>query len=170
MKLSKLERAMVINQLEIRKALTPTARDFDQAIEILHSGYEIFYDEAIGHLFQPMSEDASNVVFEVLEMYRAIERFHDANPGDNAVAELHDAHFRGFDGNNEVTYMAFTRFLIKVQGKYQEQLKYEKDTDGFNSHWPMLSTYLEYLSRWKELGDARFKLTREQVIAILSEK
>lgn len=170
MKLTTLERAMLINQLEIRKALTKSA-DFDERIEILERGYEVFYEEAVGHMHEPMPVEAARVVFDVLDMYRAIEIFHDANPGDKEVAELYAPHFRGFDGNNEGEYLGFTRFLIKKQRKYEEQLKYERETDSFNSHWPMVPTYLAAVDRWKELStDERWALTREQVARILTTK
>jgi len=168
MTLSKLERVLLINQLELRKALTKS-KDFDEAIEILEAGYEIFYEEALGRVHDPMAEEDCHFVLEVLDMYRAIEGFHEAHPGDEEIDKMYAPHFRGFDGNNESAHMTFTRFLINDQRKFTEQLKYEKDTDSFNSHWTMIPTYRAYLEKWKAMKD-RWNLTREQVVEILSSK
>jgi uncharacterized protein YfbU (UPF0304 family) len=164
MKLTRLERIMLINQLEIRKAIEETD-DFDEWIEILRDGYEFLYDDVGGHLARDVPEADCRFVLEVLDMYRRLEDFQVSNPKVIATSDVF-AHFRGFDGNNETALMAFARFLIKKQGKFAEQLAYEKGTDGFNSHMPTADVYRRMLAVWQSLKP-NFPLVQSQVAAIL---
>lgn len=173
-KLSTFERAVLINQLEIKQMLskllkTSDAEHYEQAIEILRSGYEVFYDNALPGVYDPISRDELGIVFDTLDMYRAIEDYKSKHPDDAEIRDMHRATFQGFDGNNETVQMAFTRFVIETQGKWAEQKKYERSTDHWNSHAPMSARYSERVRRWKALGDDRFGLTRDHVLAILAD-
>ena len=113
-----------------------------------------------------MPEGDSEFVLQVLELYRAIEGYKLEHPEDTDVSYHRWAHFAGFDGNNEGRLLGFTRFLIKVQKKYAEQLAYEKKTDGFNSHRQMLAAYGRMVEAYRMLGNP-FPLSRDAVLTVL---
>jgi len=143
MKLTKFERLLLINQFSIRKHLEPQSADyFDEMNKILSSGYEIFYGELAHWLHPDMPEEEGRFVLDVLDLFRAIERYKSEHSDDAEVVDHLWSHFMGFDGNNEGQYLDFARFLIKDQKKFAEQAAYEESTDGFNSHMPTKDMYV----------------------------
>jgi uncharacterized protein len=171
MKLTDVERTLLINQLSILKILDPNdARRYDEKLEILRDGYEIFYDDVVGNLSTVSDEDCRFVI-QVLTMYRQLNNYIRKHPEDVEVAKHPWARFAGFSGNDETMLMAFTQFLIKTQGKFDEQLPNERDTDGFNSHAPLRGIYERMLAVYKALKDELEPMagpTREQVMSILT--
>jgi len=163
--LSDRDRLMLVNQFSILKAIEKT-KDYDEVIQVLREGYEIFYREGLLGLHDPVSDSDCRFVLDVLSLYRAIELYKEQTPSDKDARKAPWAHFLGFDGNNESGYMSFARFLIKTQRKFQEQLVYEKVTDEYNSHAPTLSMYREMLTRWTEMRRP-LHLTKESVRKIL---
>lgn len=162
------QRASLIAQLQILKVLDPgNASDYDERIEILQSGYTIFYDQAIGVTEGEVPEELCRFVLDVLDMYRMIEDYKSNNVNDSTVSGHIRGHFRGFDGNNEGSYLGFAAFLIDTQGKFQEQQAYMSRNDHMNSHMPMVPTYRKMLSAWKALPDP-YHLTQEGVMTLLN--
>jgi uncharacterized protein len=165
MHLTKIERLILINQYEIRKALEPNrATYYDEVIEILSRGYAVLYDEVFPAPEMPKSE--CELVLDVLQMFRAIEAYKKDHPEDTGVASDRWAHFRGFDGHSEADCLQFTLFQLKVKKQWAEQLPYERETDGFNSHSPMKGAYSDMLKVWKS-SEERYPLSGEQIRAIL---
>jgi hypothetical protein len=169
MKLTDVERTLLINQLTILKLLDPKgARHYDEKIEILNDGYEIFYDDVVHNLDTVSTEDCRFVI-HVLEMYRWLDDYIRRHPEDEEVAKHHWARFAGFGGNDETMLMAFTRFLIKTQGKFEEQLANERNTDRFNSHAPVREIYERMLAVYEPLTDKwEPGPKREQVTSVLA--
>jgi uncharacterized protein len=169
MKLSNTERLILINQFEIRKSLAKKKEEiayFDERIRVLTEGHEILYRDLFAELNEEVPEDKGRFVLDVLDMYRAIETYKRENVSDANVSKIPGSHFRGYDGNEETAYYTLTRFLIKTQHKYTEQLSYEKSTDGFNSHMPLVPTYKKVHARWVKLGTPG-TMTSKQVREVL---
>ena len=167
MHFTKLERLMLINQYETLKRLDPKGeKHYDQIIEILTEGYKIFYADVAAFIKSDMSEKDCILVTEVLQMYRVIEAYKRDYPLDVEVINNQFGRFAGFDGNHEVECKALTKFLIYKRGEWAEQKQYERETDGFTSHWPMKDVYARMLEAWKSLGQP-VTLNAEQVRAIL---
>ncbi len=163
MNLSKAERQLLVNQCEILKRLEPgSERHYDEIIEILYSGYELFYDQAVA-VDDAMPADDSRFVLDVLSMYRVLEAFYRDNPETPAL-QKYNARYRGFDGNNETKFYAFSEFLIDTQGKFSEQ----KDNPEFsnNSHAEVIDRYRAMVDVWHGLPK-KHELTEEQVMQIL---
>jgi uncharacterized protein YfbU (UPF0304 family) len=168
MELTKKDRVILINQYEILKRLDTDWSDrYDELIDILESGYEIFYHQVHERVSDDMSTDECKLVLDVLNIYRAIENYKNEHPDDNEISNHLYANFPGFDGNSETIYMAFTQFLIERQDKFAEQAKYKDKTGNFNSHSPMLDKYKAMITKWKSIG-GKFKLLREDIITILN--
>ena len=167
MTLDKLQRLMLVNQYEILSRLDPSSKsDYEERLEILRSGYEVFYSDFTAGFCDPMSTSKSKFVLDVLDMYRAIEQFKNDNPKTTVFNGSVYSHFRGYDGNHETEYMGFVRFLIDVQQKYGEQIPYKDKTDNFNSHLPMIDNYRAMLAIWTAIQN-NYSLTEKDVDEIL---
>ncbi len=167
MNLTHTERLILLNQYEILKKLDPeSAEYYNEVTEILENGYSSYYEYLFKRLSPDMHKSECDFVVEVLSMYRAIEDYKRGKSTDSEVINDPFSHFAGFDGNNESECHGFAQFQIKVQKKWQEQLPYERQTDGYNSHMPVKDSYKRMLDVWKSLRKA-FPLSAEQVRAIL---
>ncbi|KYF69654.1 hypothetical protein BE15_25715 [Sorangium cellulosum] len=168
-KLTDVERALLINQLSILKLLAPRdARYYDEKIEILRDGYEFFYDDVVQNLDTVSTEDCKFVI-HVLDMYRWFDTYIRKHSKDKEVTTHHWARFAGFSGNDETALMGFTRFLIKTQGKFAEQIPNESRTDGFNSHAPVREVYERMLAVYEAIDDKwETGLKRENVLSVLA--
>jgi uncharacterized protein YfbU (UPF0304 family) len=167
MQLSVKDRLVLANQYEILKRLDKdNVTTYEQRIKILVDGYEIFYSDLVTW-YSEMSSADSNLVLDILSMYRAIETYKQKNPHDKDITEHHYGHFLGFDGDSEGRALVFAKFLIVDQDKFSEQLEYRDVTDNFNSHWPVIGKYSGMVDKWKELGE-EYELSRESVLAVLN--
>lgn len=167
MELSKKDRVILINQYRILSHLDPDSSSrYEELIEILESGYTIFYSMVDDYVSEEMSVDEGHFVTEILNIYRHIEDYKRKNPDDQEVAGHPYAVFPGFDGNEEGKFFGFVRFLIEKQGNWGEQKRYWRETDGLNSHAPMVSKYERMIAKWKESGGG-YDFDRERVLEIL---
>lgn len=152
MQFTKIERLNLINQYKILSKLYPDESDhYDELIEILEEGYEVFYSNIGQWIADDMPESEGKFVLDILDLYRFIEDYK-IETKDKEIIDYHGSYFRGFDGNNESQYMAFARFLIIKQGKFSEQKDYLRKNDNLNSHTRMVSRYKRMLDKWIELG------------------
>jgi len=166
MELTIKERIQLINQYNILASLNPSdTNHYEELIEILENGYEIFYSQIEGWVSESMPSSEGKFVLDVLSLYRAIEDYKRQNPS-HALEEHHWGHFVGFDGNNETAYMGFARFLIHKQKKFSEQKKYLEINDDCNSHSQTVEFYKRMLVKWEEM-DKKFELNDEEVHKIL---
>lgn len=99
--MEKEQRLILINQFEILQQLNPYDVDFySEKIEILKEGYEYHYDDVLGEIFNPLPEEKSRFVIDVLNMYRDITfskvQLSDGNR-ENFVGVT--TYYRGFDFN-----------------------------------------------------------------------
>ena len=142
MEYTEKDRSLLINLYEILKRLDKDNEDsYEEEIEILRSGYEIFYRNDV---YEPMSREASEEVLEILEMYWDFEYAYEREDErlNNAFAT-----FPGFCGNYEGAQLRFARFVIEKQKKFPQLGKY---VDDLNSHVPLLPFYRLMLDVWKE--------------------
>ena len=168
MNLSKKDRAFLINQYEILKALNPdSASHYEELIEILQTGYKIFYSEIDKYVEDDIPSEKGRLVLDILNFYRSVEDYKHNNPGDKEIEGHPWSNFKGFDGNYESEYFVFTQFLIEKQKKFSEQLAYQKQTDNYNSHAPMLQKYTNMIQKWKELG-GKYEKSKDNIIEILN--
>jgi uncharacterized protein YfbU (UPF0304 family) len=139
MKLTKIERLLLVNQLLILEKLYPeSAKAYKQERTALREGYELHYKDLF-HLIddETLSEDQCRDVLDVLEMYRAITFSARKLPPTSKIHEHYYLDFHGFDGNNESALMAYTRYFINDLDRYNELREAGKKHDDFNSHSEM---------------------------------
>jgi uncharacterized protein YfbU (UPF0304 family) len=160
--LSKFERLLLINPFEILSLLQPNqARDHRLMIEKLEQGYTqrlFIFDE---YLRDDLPDSVDHLVFEVLEMFRAIT-FGFEQLEDKTGIDKKETVFPGFDGNYETQYMAYAQYLLDDEGLYAELRR----KGGYNSHHPTLERYNEMLEAWKKSAAPR-ELTFADIRRIL---
>jgi uncharacterized protein YfbU (UPF0304 family) len=165
MKLSRVERWLLVNQFAIVEKLHPEeASSYAEMSEVLRVGYELHYDWIVEHIYSDvMTSVECKEVLDILDMFgflrRAYEGLSDKSGVDDRWVKFH-----GFDGNNEGRYLSYVHFLVERQGKFQGLER----GDNFNSHMPVLSIYRGMLERWNVSKD-RYNLTREDVIRIVPD-
>ena len=112
MEISKKDRVILRNQYQILSALNKDEADhYNELIEILENGYEIFYSRIDEWISDEMPIKEGKFVLDILDLYRAIEDLKRSSKDEKLNRHLH-SYFAGFDGNNETEYMGFARFLI----------------------------------------------------------
>lgn len=163
MKLTTAERLIIRNQLFLMKELKVgglSPSDYDEKIEIIESGYEVFYPDVLGGLSEHGTDRAvTDETMEIFDLYRALDTA--KRNGLTMSGGTGHASFAGFDGNNDEHY-GFARFLLDVQGSYAESAPMR------NSHSSgTISTYRRMLSVWQSLGRSH-TLSQADVNAILA--
>lgn len=165
-RLTKLDRTILIHLLKIRSALEGK-NDYERQVTILREGYSLYYREALETVGEDdVSMAGCRFVLSVLQMYRAIERYK-SEAGDTLEGdEL--SHFAGFDGTHETDLMGFARFEIERRGYWDEHKPHARSTDDFNSHTPMRATYEAMLQVFDSLpSSGRVHLSKPDVKRIL---
>lgn len=166
MELTKKDRVLLINQYKILAILNKDEEGhYFELIEVLERGYGIFYSLIDEWILEDMPEDEGRFVLNILDLYRAIEDVKRSTK-DERLLKHNYSFFRGFDGNNETSYMGFCRFVIDTQGKFQEQKPYKLRNDNLNSHMPMIDKYQRMLDVAAGLPSTR-KMSPEQVLTVL---
>lgn len=167
MELSKKDRVILINQYRILSHLdSENSRNYEEIIEVLQNGYTIFYSMVDEWVSDEMSIDEGHFVIEILNIYRQIEGYKKKNPDDKEISEHLYSVFAGFDGNEEGKFFGFVRFLIEKKGDWGEQKPYWRETDGLNSHAPMVDKYKRMIAKWKGTGGG-YDFDRERILEIL---
>lgn len=92
-------------------------------------------------------------VLDILEMWSLIEySYEELSEDDKSRLEKEaspfgkDPKFRGFDGNNESSYMGITSFVVNDLERFEEF-----KGRNFNSHCPSIETYRRMLSVFEDV-------------------
>lgn len=168
LKLSKLDRIFLTNQLRIMEALYPDeASGFSIQREALERGYEMLYAwdfEYIHDGADVMTEAESREVWDTLEMFDAIGR---AIPADMDIAKYPITKFMGYDGNNETKFLSFAQFTVERLQRFEYVPM--ASPRYWNSHMPVRETYLRMLEVFRQLPPTeRVNLSREQLERVLA--
>jgi uncharacterized protein YfbU (UPF0304 family) len=146
------------NQFRILEKLDPDGGHYGEYVEILESGYEGLYGLVFEHQSDPLPAEVSDEVYEIFDMYRALDRAYESGI---AKPEGSLAEFAGFDGNND-KHFGVACFILDDLNLYEEQHKRPR-----NSHSRIeLPSYRRMLGVWRDLGKP-FPLNGDQVKAIV---
>jgi len=144
MELTIKDRLILANQYKILEGLY--SEEYGAYIEILERGYVTHYKDLVEcFISDEFSKKDSDFVEDVLEMYSDIYYTYEEEKGDLLKDR---AIFRGFDGNNETTYMSYCRFLMEDLN-YYENIK-KSLNNGCNSHCPMIDRYKKMLIKYRQ--------------------
>lgn len=113
MELTKKDRLILMNQYQILKRLDPdSAKQYDQAIEILKHGYTPLYSRlGAGLTESELDEEKAQLVADILGACQALEAYRAAHPEDKEVGGHAWAKFRGFAATTEAEYQNYARLL-----------------------------------------------------------
>jgi uncharacterized protein len=165
MKLSKLERLMLSNQIKILEKLYPEeASSYAEKRKAIEYGFALHFPWLMDHIYDEMTVEECKEVLDILEMFSAIKRSYD-NLKDKKGVKENRVRFAGFDGNSEGAQMVYTRYFIVDLDRYVE-LRYDSDYPDFNSHCPSLDMYRNMMAVWKDCKD-KIRLSKEEIIRIL---
>ena len=126
MELSKKERLFLYNQYEILKILNADDADMVKTYEknqkILLNGFKYNYDDFVTWVMDDISEDISNFVWDVLQMYSVImDSYSTLDEEHQHLINERRIKFQGFDGNEESDYYLYANFVLRfsftVRGK-----------------------------------------------------
>ena len=167
MELTKKDRLLLFNQLEILKHLNPDEVDrYEVEQKIIANGYKYHYDELVEGFDDDRDVSISEYVFDVLQMYRSLNNSYVAlNPEEQSQIDIKSLKFRGFDGNEEGAYYSYASFLLKDYDRYGEI--YDNGKVELNSHRNMIRTYDRMLETWKSFNDRYGDLTLNQIKEIV---
>ena len=165
MELNIKERLQLSYQLRILEKLYPDEQDYyanhRKAIE---DGYQLHYDWITEHLSEGLTKDECTFVLDVLDMYSNL--YFTVRDFKDSDLTLDSVKFPGFDGNNEIMFMAYTKYFIEDLDRFGE---IQESTNGYyNSHMRMIPKYKKMLLKWKEYRtDHTYKITEENVKELL---
>lgn len=168
------QRVSLIVQLENNRLLATLAKgkptlddkdwDFNTAYDALIDGYSDEYNYVFRYV-EPgeLSKNASKYVVDVLAMYDDLQWSSRENK-DEEVKKL--VKFPGFDGNHEVGYLGFARYLQK-HGRFES---IDSTFPDMNSH-RMTPDYNSMLKRYQAIRDSKpdhqHNLTIEEIKKII---
>ncbi|KAB0459776.1 YfbU family protein [Agrobacterium radiobacter] len=167
LKLSKLDRIFLVNQLRVLEALYPDeASSLSVQREALERGYEMLYawdTEFIYDGDDVMSAEESREVWDTMDMFDAINR---SLPDGFDISRYPVLKFAGYDGNNESKFLAFAQFTVERLQRF-EYLPMQKP-GYWNSHMPIRPVYGRMLDEWRKVDQTRrFELNSGELERIL---
>lgn len=167
MELTKKDRLLLFNQLEILKHLNPDEADrYEVEQKILANGYKYHYDDLVEGFDEDLDISVSEYVFDVLQMYRSLNNSYlSLNSEEKAQIDINDIRYQGFDGNEEGAYYRYANFLLEDYDRYGEI--YEDEKVELNSHRNMIRRYDRMLETWKSFNDRYGDLTLDQIKEII---
>lgn len=168
LKLTKLDRVFLINQLRILEGLYPDeAEELGVRREVLERGYEMLYSWDYEYVYDgsdKMTAEESQEVWDTLEMFDAIQR---SMPEGFDIEPYPIVKFAGYDGNNEGKFMSFAQFTVERLKRF-EYVPMQK-AGYWNSHMPIRSVYRRMLEEWKKKpGPERYTMSREELARLLT--
>jgi uncharacterized protein len=162
MKLTRVERWILSNQLRILGKLFPNAAErWNEAQEVLESGYEPHYDILAQNVSEAtMSEEDCRDVTDILDMFSMLNRAIEGITERSGIYQ-HGLKFHGFSSNQERRALAYAEFLCRHDGGRFKDLHIRE----FDSHSPMMDTYRLMLREWKS-SENQQKLTKDDIVRI----
>lgn len=167
MELTKKDRLLLFNQLEILKHLNPDEADrYEVDQKIIVNGYKYHYDELVESFDEDLDISVSEYVFDVLQMYISLNNsYAGLNSEEKSQIDINDIKYQGFDGNEEGAYYRYANFLLEDYDGYGEI--YNNGKVKLNSHRNMIRRYDRMLETWKSFNDRYGDLTLDQIKEII---
>lgn len=167
MELTKKDRLLLFNQLEILKHLNPDEADrYSVEQKIITNGYKYHYDDLVECFDNDLDISISEYVFDVLQMYRSLNNsYAELSHEEKSQINVNDIKYQGFDSNEELAYYSYANFLLEDYDRYGEI--YDDGKVELNSHRNMIRKYDRMLETWKSFNDRYGNLTLDQIKEII---
>jgi uncharacterized protein YfbU (UPF0304 family) len=159
LELTNIERLLLANQYEILCTLK-SDESYSRMAENLRSGHKWLYEQHAVRISDNLPESETEHVLSILGIYSDLRDSYDRLTDKSGIDE-HLVKFPGFDGNNEAELLLFARALSQ-NGNYAETI----GKDAKNSHMPTTAMYQRMIVEWKNLGEPRFPISRENILRI----
>lgn len=143
--------------------------------EILEAGFAGEYWREVAGFETELSGRDSAFVVDVLDMHRIVtfstRRLAAAGTPVDPELESQLA-YRGFDHNDSLEgHMArYVRFLMADGEHWEELIPQIEETDGGNSHSPMLATYQRMLTEYRRIMESRTRRHRPEDYLLSAEE
>ncbi|MCX4367853.1 MAG: YfbU family protein [Clostridia bacterium] len=167
--LEKYQRLNLINQYEILLDLAISRKDdymaekYKQYIKILESGYVGEYYMLFENISDEFSKEESELVWDILQIYSNIQ--YSYRKLKNPKITEAQIRFDGFDGNNEICYLAFCEFVLFDLHRFGELQ--ENGRRDFNSHSRRCDKYKAMQEKWIAM-DKPFEMSEKDIEYLLS--
>ena len=170
LELSKAERYIICNQLEILEKLKPDDSDsYEEAKVIFQEGFKPHYEDHMCHIAGEVSENLCKEVIDTLDMHVALYRSKKALDGK---FKDRDFLFRGYDFNNaiECKMGGYAKWLTEKRDRFTQVLEGQSADFKFNSHSSgTRGMYQAQLKKWEEF-DKSHDLNESQLKEIDNAK
>ena len=122
MKLTKLERIMLINQFEILKTINKDDKEhYKKIIKTLEIGATSQYHCFMGEMDDEISEDIQTFVCDVLDMYCHLETsYGNLSTSDQAKINKSDILYKGYDKKYDFKHAVFSQHILEDMGLYKD--------------------------------------------------
>lgn len=162
--LTNLERVILLNQYELLEKIDAVNADYYDCLKsVLSNGYTHEYYMLDQNFSEELIDEDQELVWDTLEMYSRL--YYSFKQLGNPKDFENKIRFQGFDGNEEVTYFAYCKFVVKDLGRYCELV--EISPDDLNSHYPVVCKYQKMLSKWDAWGRP-LQFSMDQLAEILT--
>jgi uncharacterized protein YfbU (UPF0304 family) len=170
LKLSRIERIILANQMQILQAVGPKGeRDyFAHAEEALRMGYEYEYDDLFQSVYaEGLTEDECREVWDTLAMHDWL-RTSCEKLADKTDIDEYDLSFHGYDGNNETLFMTYLEYVVEKKNRFVDLVKNRE----FNSHSQVRDAYQRMLRKFDQITSGRRGqlLTKREIQEIVYER
>src|SRR4051812_29414418 len=116
--LTKAERLILFNQMQIRAVLQPDNKDYFQRMAtILTEGYTLDYSQLFNPVYDELSNSQCAYVIEVMDMFSAMQISFNKLEDKDGITE-DSLVFPGFNGNSETALMGYAEFVKDELGKF----------------------------------------------------
>ena len=166
--LENYQRLNLINQYEILLNLAILRDDkhniekYRQYIKILECGYVREYYVFFENISEEFSKEESDLVWDILQIYSNIHYSYKKLKSPKITLE--QIRFDGFDGNNEIYYLDFCKFILLDLKRFGELR--ENERNDFNSHGRRCERYKAMQQKWIEMGKP-FEMSEKQIEVLL---
>ncbi len=140
---------------------------------ILEDGFTSEYSYEVAGFRTELSRRDCRRVIDILQMFRILTYSithleKEGTPVDEELARALE--FQGFDFNDSLEgHMDdYVKFQMRAGDRWTELRPQMERTDGGNSHWPMLDTYMRMLSEYRRIMDGRDRGSFERLDYLLS--
>jgi uncharacterized protein YfbU (UPF0304 family) len=171
-KLTRVERVILANQMRILGALIPDETEasyFERARDALEHGYELEYEELFQHVWPEgiTTEDCREVLDTLMMFVRLGDSF--TRLKDSSGVDEYGLKFRGYNGNDEGEFVEYVEH-VRRKNLFPQLLG---DTPfAYRSNYGDRATYQRMLAKFKEVtsGKPADFLTKQEIAAILFER
>ncbi|NBI13608.1 YfbU family protein [[Haemophilus] felis] len=145
MEMTATQRLILANQYKLMALLdSENAKKYQRLETIVKGGFEKELKE-LDKEFADLSEAECENVLNTLEMYHALQVSYN-NLEDKSALTPHRLQFAGYCAVREKKYLNYLRFIVNVEGKYQDFMRCEHGCDAQVQMW---EKYQRMLNVWK---------------------